>query len=136
MASFNKFQKFSEDLAKGVHNFGSHTVKVYLSNAAPNAASHTQKADIAEITPGNGYTSGGHSTSVDVSRSGGTTSITGVDIVITASGAVGPFRYAVLYNDTATDDPLIGWWDYASSISLANAETFTVDFGSSMFTVA
>ena len=52
------------------------------------------------------------------------------DIVLTATGAVGPFRYVVIYNDTPTSpaDPLIGWYDYGSSISLASGETFTVDF--------
>ena len=62
----------------------------------------------------------------------------GTDITITATGAVGPFRYAVLYNDTPTSpaDPLIGYWDYGSAITLANGETFTVDFGSSILTLA
>jgi hypothetical protein len=53
------------------------------------------------------------------------------DVVFTASGgSVGPFRYAVLYDDTQTSPakPLIAWWDYGSSITLADTETFTVDF--------
>ena len=71
-----------------------------------------------------------------MSESSGTASITGVDVEWTATGAVGPFRYAVLYNDTHANDALIGWWDYGSSISLANGEKFKVDFGASMFTLA
>lgn len=138
MASFVKFEAFSEHLAEKVHNLDADTLKVYLSNTAPNVATHAVKADLAEISGGNGYTAGGHDTQNATSRSGGTTSITGVDIVITASGAVGPFRYAVLYNDTPTSpaDPLIGYWDYGSAISLASGETFTIDFGASMLTVA
>jgi hypothetical protein len=137
MAAFLKFEKFSEDLARGVHNLGTGAIKVYLSNAAPNLATHTIKADLAEIAGGNGYTATGHSITPTVTRSGGTTTLGGTDIVITASGAVGPFRYAILYNDTPTSpvDPLIGYWDYGSAISLANGETFTVDFGAAVLTV-
>lgn len=136
MAVFNRFNIFSEDLAEKVHDLNADTLRVYLSNTAPDAAADAVKADLAEISTGNGYTG-----AVDVqnatSRSGLVTSVTGVDVVVTATGAVGPFRYVVLYNDTPTSpaDPLIGWWDYASSISLASGETFTVDFGASMFTI-
>lgn len=136
MASFNKFEIFTEDLAKKVHNLHSDTLNLYLTNATPNLATHVVKTDLAEISTGNGY-SGPVDTQNSVSRSGGTTSVLGTDIVVTASGAVGPFRYAVLYNDTPSSplDPLIGEWDYGSSISLAASETFTVDFGSSLFTL-
>jgi hypothetical protein len=139
MATFNKFEKFSEDLASGVHNFAAagHVLKVYLSNATPSASADAIKTDLAEITNQNGYTAP-VDTQNDISRSGITTSVTGVDIVITATGAVGPFQYAVLYNDTPSSplDPLIGWWDYGTPVTLANGETFTVDFGASMFTIA
>jgi hypothetical protein len=141
MATFNKFQDFVEQLAKGVHQLhaAGHTLKIYLSNTTPDAAADAVKADLAEISGGNGYTAGGHDTQNDVSETGGTCSVTGVDVTITASGGtVGPFRYVVLYNDTPTSpaDPLIGWWDYGSSISLNDGESFTTDFGTSMFTVA
>jgi hypothetical protein len=139
MATFVKFEAFSEHLAEKVHDLNADTLRVYLSNTAPNVATHAVKADLAEIAGGNGYTAGGADTLNATSRSGGTTNITGTDIVWTATGAVGPFRYAVLYNDTPASgvvDPLIGYWDYGSSISLANGETFTVDFGASIFTVA
>jgi hypothetical protein len=138
MATFVKFEAFSEHLAEQVHKLDTHTLRVYLTNTAPNVATHAAKADLAEISGGNGYTAGGADTQNNTSRSGGTTSVTGVDIVWTATGAVGPFRYAVLYNDDPTSpaDPLIGYWDYGSSISLANGETLTVDFGASIFTVA
>lgn len=138
MATFNKFESFSEHLAEKVHNLDADTLDCYLSNATPSTSLDSFKADLAEISTGNGYT-GPQDTQNATSRSGGTTSVTGVDIVITASGAVGPFRYVVLQNDTVTSpsaDALIGWWDYGSSISLANGETFTIDFGASMFTLA
>jgi hypothetical protein len=140
LAAFNKFEAFTEHLAEKVHDLDLDTLKVYLSNTAPNAATHTVKADLAEISTGNGYSAGGNDTANATSRSGGTLSVTGTDFTITASGGtVGPFRYAVLYNDTPASspvDPLIGWWDYASSITLQVGETFTVDFGTSMFTIA
>lgn len=131
MASFNKFNSFVEALAEKVHNLGADTLKVYLSNATPDAAADSIKTDLAEIGAGNGYTAGGNTASVSSSaQSSGTYKLVLADPATwTASGgSIGPFRYAVLYNDTATNDELIGWWDYASSITLAAGETFKVDF--------
>lgn len=91
-------------------------------------------ANITQISNGNGYTTGGTATSISTSTSSGTAKVTGTDVVFTASGgSVGPFRYAVLYNDTPTSpaDPLMAWWDYGSSVTLADTETFTVDFDAS-----
>jgi len=128
MATFTKFNSFVEALAEKVHNLGADTLKVMLTNSAP-IASNTVKADLTEISAGNGYTAGGTATTVSSSsQTSGTYKLVCADVVFTASGAVGPFRYATLYNDTATNDELIGFWDYGSSISLANGETFTVDF--------
>lgn len=139
MASFNKFNCFVEDLAEKVHNLGADTLKVFLSNSAPNAATHTAfdgttgTTGPAEIAAGNGYTAGGNTASVSTSTqtSGTYKLVLGDPATWTASGAVGPFRYAVLYNDTATSDQLIGWWDYGSSVTLASGETFKVDFDAS-----
>jgi hypothetical protein len=133
--AFTKYECFSENLAEKVHNLDADQLNIALSNTAPNVATNTVRADITELATGNGYTQDTHDTTNSTSRTGGVTSVIGVDVVITASGAVGPFRYAILYNTTATGDPLIGHWDYGSSISLAAGETFTVDFGSSMFTI-
>lgn len=139
MAAFNKFQQFVEDVGLGVHNLNTGTLKIYLSNTTPDAAADAVKADLAEITAENGYTAGGADTQNTYTESGGTGSCVGTDVVWTASGGtIGPFRYVVLYNDTPTSpaDPLIGWWDYGSALTLQAGETFTTDFGSSMFTVA
>ncbi len=138
VSAFTKFEKFSEHLATAVHNFSTHTLKVYLSNTTPNVATMSVKADLAEIAGGNGYTAGGASIGVGLSRTGAVTSITGTDVVWTASGgAIATFRYSVLYNDTPTSpaDPLIGYWDYGASISPGDTEPFTTDFGASVFTV-
>jgi hypothetical protein len=131
-----KYECFSETLAEKAHNLDTDVLKVALTNTAPNVATHTTLASITEISAGSGYTAGGEDTQNATSRSGGTTSVTGVDVVWTASGGtIGPFRYVVLYNDT-TSDNLIGYWDYGSSVTLQIGETFTTDFGASMFTVA
>jgi hypothetical protein len=139
MATFFKFNQFVEDVASGVHQMQTgtaHSFKVYLTNTAPDAAADAVKADLAEISGGNGYTSGGASAgTVTGAETSGTFKLTlGTDPSWTASGGtIGPFRYAVLYNDTPTSpaDPLIGAWDYGSSITLAIGESFTVDLDGS-----
>lgn len=128
MASFTKFYSFVEALAEKTHNLGSDTLKVVLTNSAP-AAANTVLADITQISNGNGYTTGGTAATISSSaQTSGTYKLVLADVTFTASGSMGPFRYAVLYNDTATSDELIGYWDYGSSITLAASETFTVDF--------
>lgn len=130
MAAFNKFNGFVEALAEKVHNLGSDTLKVMLTNAAP-VATNSVKADLTEISAGNGYTAGGNTASVTSSAqtSGTYKLVLGDPATWTASGgSIGPFRYAALYNDTATNKELIGWWDYGSSITLAAGESFAVDF--------
>jgi hypothetical protein len=137
MASFVKFQNFVGDLGLKVHELNADTLKVMLTNSTPNVATNTVKADLTDLSTANGYTAGGADSQNTYSQSGGTGTLAGTDIVWTASGAIGPFRYAVLYNDTPTSpaDPLIGYWDYGSSITLASGETFTVDFGASILTL-
>lgn len=141
MAVFNKFNAFVEHVAEGVHNLQSNTLKVLLTNTAPTAA-NSVRADLTEISAGNGYTSGGNTaTVVSSAQTGGTYKLELSDVVFTAAGGtIGPFRYAVLYNDTPTSpaDPLIGWWDYGSAITLNDTETFTVDFdaGTGVLTIA
>lgn len=130
MAAFVKFNALTEHLAEGVHNLGSNTLKIMLTNAAPSAA-NTVKADLTEIAAGNGYTAGGATLTITSSaQTGGVYKLVGNDPVITAAGGtIGPFRYAVLYNDTPTSpaDPLIGYWDYGSSITLNDTEPLTID---------
>lgn len=135
MAGYNKFQDFVEQLGKGTHQLhaAGHTLNVYLSNEAP-INTDTVKTDIAEITTGNGYT-GAKDANNDYSESAGVGTLTCSDVSWTASGgAFGPFRYAILYNSNASDR-LIAWWDYGSSISCNDGESFTVDFGANVFTI-
>jgi hypothetical protein len=139
MAAFNKFNQFVEDLAKGVHNLDTDMLKFMLTNVAPTAA-NSVKADITEIAAGNGYSAGGVALiGQDAEQTGGTLALSGTDPVITAAGgSIGPFRYAVFYNDTPSSpaDPLIGWWDYGSSITLNAPDSLTIDIPTNILTIA
>ena len=133
MATLNKFQQFVEDLAKGVHDFTSDatcSVTVALC-AAANApvATNAVLADLTEIA----YTnlSSRVVTGVTAEHTTGTVSLTANDLVLSASGgAVATFRYVALYNDDPSSpaDPLIGWYDIGSDITLADGEQLTIDF--------
>ena len=126
MASFNKFNSFVEALAEKVHDLGSDTLKAALTNTAP-AASHTVLADITEIDYT--YCSTRDLTVASSSQTGGLYKLVVNDLTLTAGGgAVGPFRYVVVYNDSAGSQELIGWYDYGSSITLADTESLMLDF--------
>jgi hypothetical protein len=131
MASFNKFNAFVEHLAEGTMNLASDDLAIVLTNTAPDAADSVF-ADLTEIAAGNGYTAGGEAVTVSSSgQTSGTYKLVLADLTVTASGgAIGPFRYFVLVDTTPTspDKPLVGWWDYGSSITLADGEAITLDF--------
>jgi len=141
-SAWNKFDDFSEQLVRGVHDFDADTFKVVLASSAP-SATNTQLSNItSQLSTGGGYTSGGETTTISIAEVSGTTTVSGTEIVWTGTGAgFGPFQYAVLYNDTATGDPLIAWFDYGSpGITLVGAgETFTLRFSTTspgtMFTL-
>ena len=136
MANYTKFQQFVEDLAHGVHNFDSNTIKVALSSAgnAPSASAHAVLTDITTIAA-----PAVNSVTLTKSSSGqtsGTYKYIPNDLTMTASGSVGPFRYVIIYNDTAANDPLICFFDYGSEVTLASGDTFKLDFGSELFSLA
>jgi hypothetical protein len=129
MASFNKFNSFVEALAEKTHNLGADTLKVALTNSAP-SATNTVLADITQISAGNGYTTGGtQATQSSSAQTSGTYKLVLNDVTFTASGgSIGPFRYVVLYNDTAASDELIGYYDYGTSLTVTSGNSFVVDF--------
>jgi hypothetical protein len=141
-SAWNKFNDFSEQLVRGVHDFDANTFKVVLvlSTDTP-VVSDTILSNIDQVVNGGGYTTGGETTTITIAEVSGTTTVSGTEIVWTGTGSgFGPFRYAVLYNDTAANDPLIAWFDYGSLISVGAGETFTLRFSTTspgaMFTLA
>jgi hypothetical protein len=142
MATYNKFQDFTEQLIRGIHDWDNHTFKIALTNTAPLATQTTwNTTDHPAPSAANGYTAGGNTTTISVSESAGTTTVQGTQVVFTATaGGIGAFRYAVLYNDTSASKNAIAFWDYGTSITLNDTETFTVKFNNTspgtIFTLA
>jgi len=128
LATFTKFNSFVEALSEKVHNLGSDSLVLALcASANAPVASNTQLSQLTQIS----YTnlSSRAITTTSSSQTSGTYRLILADLVLTASGgSVAPFRYAVIYNDTATNDELIGFYDYGSDVTLASGETMTVDF--------
>lgn len=133
MAAFNKFQQLSEDLAHKVHNLSSDQIVVLLTNVAPNAATASVAADITQIA----YTnlSSRNVTRTSSSQTAGVYTLVLADLVLTASGAVPAFRYVVLANSTAAGTPLIGFYDRGTSLTLAAADTLTLDFSAEAISI-
>jgi hypothetical protein len=142
-STFTFYQDFKEQLGKAVHNLSANVYKVALTNTAPNVATHAALADITQIATAGGYTGGaGGGVALDTvtyTETTGTGTFIAADEVITASGgAINTFQYAVIYNDTATSpaDALVGYVNYGSAVNLADTESLTLDFTTSIFTVA
>jgi hypothetical protein len=137
MATYQKFEVFVEHLASKVHDLlgtapgTADVLKVYLSDTAISLSGDNIKSELAEITPQNGYPSGGIAITNIGSRTGGTFTLTGLSVQVAASGGVvGPFTHVVLYNDTPTSpaDPLIAAWSRGSALQLDAGETFDIKF--------
>ena len=134
MATFNKFFDFVEQLGLKKHDLNGDQLNVYLTNNAPSQSADTILSDLTQISSGNGYTTDGIDTQNTWAESSGTATLTGTKAVWTCSSApMGTFQYVVLMNVTQTSPlkPLIGWWDYASAVTLQVGETFSVKFNSS-----
>lgn len=138
MATFTKFNKFVQDVAQGVHNLATGQLAVALTNTAP-VAGNSVKADLTAVIAGTNLSGATpfNVTTTSCTQTSGTLSLVLVDLTLTATGSVGPFRYVVLYNDTPTSpaDPLIGYYDYGSAVTMASAETFLIDFAATTITL-
>lgn len=128
MPAPQKFNTFTLDLLSGIHDFTTHTFKLMLSNTAP-VNTNAVKADIIEIAAGFGYSAGGATATCAAVLTGGVAKVTIVDISFAAAGgAIGPFRYGVLYNDTSAGDRLIGRIDVGSNITIPDGSSHLFDF--------
>lgn len=131
MAAFNKYFTFIDELSKGGHNLQTAVFKCALTNTAPTQASDTVWNTTVAPAPAQttGYTGGGNIlTTTTAATSSGIFKLVLVDTIFTASGgSIGPFRYAILYNSSASNKS-VGYYDYGSSITLQDTETLTVDF--------
>jgi hypothetical protein len=125
MAAFTKFHAFVEHLAEKVHNLGSDQLTIAVTTTQP-STSNSILADV--VAHGHANLSSRNVGTSTSAQSSGVYKLVCNDLVLSASGAVADFRYVVLYNNTATNDELIGYWDYGSTVSLASTETFTIDF--------
>ena len=123
----------------GAVNLNTDTLRVYLTDATPDAGLDDVKTDLAEISMTNeiNHGAGGADITNLYSEASGTGTMTATDVVFEAGGGtVGPFRYVAMYDDTHVSDILIAWWDYTSEVTLQIGETFSVDFGASVLTIA
>ena len=132
MASpFVKYNSFMDEVSKAGHNLQTAVYKVALTNTAPAPATDTIWSAGVYPPPAaaNGYTAGGNTPTVTSAATvAGLFKLVLVDSVFTAAGgALGPFRYAVLYN-SSVGNKVVGSYDYGSSISINDTETVTVDF--------
>jgi hypothetical protein len=131
LVAFTKYNSFIDETAKGGHNLATAVFKLALTNTAPNAAADTVWNTTVAPPPAaaGGYPAGGNTlTTASAATTGGVFKLVLNDTVFTAATAgIGPFRYALLYNSTQ-GNKLLGYYDYGSSVTLADTETFTTDF--------
>lgn len=136
MAAFVKLNGFVEHLAEKVHNLGADALTYALSNTAPGsevtpptgATTDCVLANVTQVT----YTnlSSRVPSITSSAQTSGTYKLVLGDLTLTSTGGpTGPLRYVYLYNDTPTApaDPLIGYYDYGSSITLNASETLQID---------
>lgn len=129
MATFVKINSFVEFLAEKRINLGSDQLVIALTNTA-HTSTWDELADLTQVA----YTnlSSRNITTTTSAQTTGTYKLVLADLVLTSSGGTtGPFRYVYVYDDTATNDDLIAYYDYGSSITLADGDTFTIDFDAS-----
>ena len=130
MATYTKINKFVLNLGDKVFNLGSDQLKVALTNTLPVVATANQYSDLTSplATTNLSGATPFNLTTTSYTQTSGTSKLVIANLTLTATGAVGPFRYIVIYDSTASNQELIGFYDYGSSVTLQNGDTFTLDF--------
>lgn len=132
MVAFNKVDTLTLELGTEGHQLATDALKIALTNTAPTAASTIwSTGSFPAPAAANNYTAGGNAiTTTSFLQTSGVAKLILADTVFTATaGGIGPFQYAILYNTSSSAaNKIIGWYNYGSSITLADTETFTVDF--------
>lgn len=129
MATFTKIDSFVENLAEKLIDLSGNGLTIALTNTA-HTATWDELADLTQVA----YTnlSSRVLTVSSSAQTSGTYKLVLADLVLTSSGGTtGAFRYVYIYDDNSTGDKLICYFDYGSSITLADGDTFTIDFDAS-----
>lgn len=136
MATYNKHNNWVEDMVESVNQGSDQFVVALCATANAPVAGNATLSALTQVS----YTnlSSRNLTTSTSAQTSGTYTLLFADLTLTASGAVASFQYVDIYDDTPTSpaDPLMCWYDYGSAVTLANAETFTVDFTTSTHTIA
>jgi hypothetical protein len=139
MVAFNKYNSFAVNLAKGAFDFqtAGSQLKIALSNTTPLPGTHTQLSQTSHITPYTNITETmpADTTNVGAESPAGTWDVSGTNITLNATGNVAQFQYVILYDELATNDELLGWWDHGTPVDMTSGDSYTITFGSSIFTI-
>ena len=134
--AYNKYNNgIGTIVASNTVRFDTDSFILVLSNTAQTAGQAGQTysvGNITEIATGGGYTQGTGITITTGSNTntGGTYTWVGTAGLFTASGAVATFQYVIVFDNTSATKPLLGWWQCASAITMANTDTFQVSWAS------
>jgi hypothetical protein len=131
--AFTKVDKFVLNIGSKVFNLATDQLKIALTNTGLTTTTANQYSDITSpiaATNLSGATPFNLTTTSYIQTSG-TAKLIIADLTLTATGAVGPFQYVILYSDTATNKEIIGQYNYGSAVTLGAGDTFTIDFDGS-----
>lgn len=127
--AFTKVNNFVQSLAVEDMDLDGAGLTLALSNTAINATA-TSISGVTQIS----YTHLPTARTLTVSsavQTAGTFKLVIADKTLTADGTVPTFQYVALYDDSSTNDRLIGFYNNGSAINMTNGDTFTVNFDGS-----